>query len=526
MNTKSNSEYSFKERTSRKSSAAKEIFAEHGKVPPQAIDLEEAVLGAMMLEKDAVAAVIELLTPEVFYKEGHQAIFEAIFYLFNSNQPVDVLTVTNELRKMGKLEIAGGAYYVTQLTARIASSANIEYHVGIIKQKHLQRELIRISTDTIKKSFEETSDVFDLLDETERGLFEISEVNLRRKAQSMPQIVQNVITHISNIRSNEDAVTGVKTGFDVLDNITGGWQPSDLIVIAARPGMGKTSFVLTMARNMAINYNNAIAFFSLEMTANQLVSRLIASESEVNINKLMKGDIADHEWEQINSRINVLEKASIFIDDSPGLSLFELRAKCRRLKAQHDIKAVVVDYIQLMTDGTVKKGGGNREQEIAAISRSLKGLAKELNIPVIALSQLNRSVETRGGKNESKKPVLSDLRESGAIEQDADLVCFIYRPEYYQILEDENGDTRGKAMISIAKHRNGKTDDVWLRFVNQFARFENLPRALSYDEEVHLNPNTGFESNPKSMVFQSKINEMTHDNDLPQDMNLPEEPDF
>ncbi len=492
----------------------RDAFQEHGKLPPQAIDLEEAVLGALMLEKDAVAAVIDMLSPAVFYKESHQSIFEAISTLFHNNEPVDILTVTNALRLMGKLEIAGGPFYITQLTSRIASSANIEFHVGILKQKFLQRELIKISTETIRKSFEDSTDVFDLLDETESSLFSISENNLRKKAQLMPELVHKVLNQVDNARKNDGSFSGVPSGFIDLDKITGGWQRSDLIIIAARPGMGKTAFVLSMARNIAIESKKPVAFFSLEMTADQLVARLVASEAELSASALRRGQLQNFEWEQLNARISKLITAPIYIDDTPALSLFELRAKCRRLKAQYDIDMVVVDYIQLMTAGGDRKGGGNREQEISAISRSLKSLAKELNIPVIALSQLNRSVETRSTTQGSKKPQLSDLRESGAIEQDADLVLFIYRPEYYKIMEDEEGNTtEGKAQIIIAKHRNGATDEIWLQFISRFARFQDLS-GLRFDA---LNPslpqNTGFEQ-PANIIMQSRLNSMTDDNDL------------
>jgi replicative DNA helicase len=497
----------------RKPTVNRDVFQEHGKLPPQATDLEEAVLGALMLEKDAVAAVIDMLTPEVFYKESHQAIFEAVSGLFHNNEPVDILTVTNALRQSGKLELAGGPFYITQLTSRIASSANIEYHVGILKQKFLQRELIKISTDTIRKAFEDSTDVFDLLDDTEGNLFAISENNLRKKAQLMPELVHKVLNQIDNARKNDGSFSGVPSGFVDLDKLTGGWQRSDLIIIAARPGMGKTAFVLSMARNMAVDAKKAVALFSLEMTADQLVARLIASESELSASALRRGQLQNFEWEQLNSRISKLITAPIYIDDTPALSLFELRAKCRRLKAQYDIEMIVIDYIQLMTAGGDRKGAGNREQEISAISRSLKSLAKELNVPVIALSQLNRSVETRSTTAGSKKPQLSDLRESGAIEQDADLVLFIYRPEYYKIMEDEQGNsTEGKAQIIIAKHRNGATDEIWLQFISRFARFQNLAGLGMDGFASPLLPNSGFDQSG-AFIMPSRMNNMSDDAD-------------
>lgn len=504
-------------KTFKKPSAARDPFQEHGKLPPQAIDLEEAVLGALMLEKDAVAAVIDMLVPEVFYKESHQAIFEAITRLFHNNEPVDILTVTNTLRQSGKLELAGGPFYITQLTSRIASSANIEFHVGILKQKFLQRELIKISTETIRKSFEDSTDVFDLLDETESNLFSISENNLRKKAQLMPELVHKVLNQIDNARKNDGVSSGVPSGFIDLDKLTGGWQRSDLIIVAARPGMGKTAFTLSMARNIAVEAKKAVAFFSLEMTADQLVARLVASESELSASAIRRGQLQNFEWEQLNSRISKLITAPIYIDDTPSLSIFELRAKCRRLKAQYDIDMVMIDYIQLMTGGGDRKNGsGNREQEISAISRSLKSLAKELNIPVIALSQLNRSVETRSTAQGSKKPQLSDLRESGAIEQDADLVLFIYRPEYYKIMEDEDGNsTEGKAQIIIAKHRNGATDEVWLQFISRFARFQDLAGLGLDGMGLQLTPNNSFDMpSNNTVIMQSRLNSMDDEGDM------------
>jgi replicative DNA helicase len=357
--------------------------------------------------------------------------------------------------------------------------------------------------------------VFDLLDETESNLFSISENNLRKKAQLMPELIRKVLNQIDNARKNDGSFSGVPSGFVDLDRLTGGWQRSDLIIVAARPGMGKTAFVLSMARNMAVDNKKPVAFFSLEMTSDQLVARLIASEAELSASALRRGQLQSFEWEQLNARITKLINAPIYIDDTPALSLFELRAKCRRLKAQYDIEMVIVDYIQLMTTGGDRKSGGNREQEISAISRSLKSLAKELNIPVIALSQLNRSVETRSTAQGSKKPQLSDLRESGAIEQDADLVLFIYRPEYYKIMEDENGNsTEGKAQIIVAKHRNGATEEFWLQFINKFARFQDLPSVSLDSYPQPLSPNSGFEQDGNTMIYQSRMNNMPDEADL------------
>ncbi len=451
-------------------------FLEHGKVPPQATDLEEAVLGAMMLEKDAVSAVIDILKPEIFYKEVHQKIFAAILRLFAKSEPVDILTVTNELKSSGELEMVGGPYYITMLTSRIASGANVEYHARILIQKHIQRELIKISSDIIKDAFEDTTDVFDLLDKAEQGLFNVSESNLRRNFEDMTSLLKQAIDSIESAKNSDSHFSGVPSGYTDLDRVTNGWQKSDLIILAARPAMGKTAFALSMARNIAVNYNKPVAIFSLEMSSVQLVTRLISSESELPASKLKKGDLADYEWHQLNTKIQSLADAKIFIDDTPALSVFELRAKCRRLKQQHGIQMVFVDYLQLMSLG--KDNRGNREQEISTISRSLKALAKELDVPVLTLSQLSRNVENRPAS--SRRPILSDLRESGAIEQDADIVMFIYRPEYYGMEQFEDGmNSKGIAEIIIAKHRNGPTANVRLRFVDRFAKFEELDAVPS-----------------------------------------------
>lgn len=482
---------------------------EHGKLPPQAIELEEAVLGAIMLEKDALTAVIDILKPETFYKEIHQHIYEAIFLLFQKTEPVDILTVTNQLKSNGKLEIVGGPFYISQLTNRISSSANIEYHARILMQKYIQRELIRSSSEIIHDSFEDTTDVFDLLDKAERNLFSLSETNLRRNVQNMPALIREAVENIEKAKNMEGHLSGVPSGFTALDRVTNGWQSSDLIIIAARPGMGKTAFVLTMARNIAVDFKRPIAFFSLEMSAIQLVTRLISAETMLPAEKLKKGTLENHEWHQLHAKIKNLEDAKLLIDDTPALTIFELRAKCRRLKAQYDIQLAVVDYLQLMSGGGENKG--NREQEISNISRSLKSLAKELNIPIIAISQLSRAVETRGG---SKKPILSDLRESGAIEQDADMVLFIYRPEYYKLTVDDEGNSlAGIAEISIAKHRNGKLADIKLRFIDQYARFMDLEDIYQKEHGFVHQPYA-----PNVITYQSKINEMDDSSEEVQDI--------
>lgn len=442
-----------------------------GKIQPQALELEQAVLGAVMLDRDAMPDIIDLLRPESFYLESHQVIYEAMQHLFNQAKTIDLLTIHEELLKMGKLEEAGGASYLAELTERVASAANIEYHGRIIAQKHIKRELINVSTKTITNAFDDTIDVFELLDEAERNLFDITQQNLNRSYESLSSLAGKAQRKMEELAARNESVTGVPSGFKDLDKLTAGWQPSDLIIIAARPGMGKTSFTLALAKNAAMNFNKPVAFFSLEMSDVQLTHRLIAMESEVSLSKLRTGKLEEEEWRRFNGAVEKLSEIPIFIDDTAAINVFELRAKCRRLKIKHDIQMVMIDYLQLMTGGVDNKSG-TREQEISSISRALKSMAKELEIPVIALSQLSRAVETRSA---DKRPMLSDLRESGAIEQDADLVSFIYRPDYYGIEQDEMGQSLdGIAEIIVAKHRNGATDDVRLKFVKEYTRFEDL----------------------------------------------------
>lgn len=453
---------------------SKEVIAlEQGKIPPQVVDFEEAVLGAMMIDKKGIDEVIDILQPEAFYKEGHKYIFEAIDQLFVGSQPIDLLTVSAQLRKNARLDIAGGDAYLVGLTQKISSSAHIEFHSRVILQKFIQRSLIRISNEIIHDAYDETTDVFDLLDKAEAKLYEVTQGNIKKSSETAQSLVAQAKKRIEEI-STKEGLSGLATGFHKLDELTSGWQPSDLIIIAARPGMGKTAFVLSMARNIAINAGAGVAMFSLEMSSVQLITRLISSETGLSSEKLRTGRLEKHEWEQLNVKVKDLERAPLFIDDTPSLSIFDLRAKARRLASQYGIKLIVIDYLQLMTAGGNQKGGGNREQEISTISRNLKALAKELNVPVIALSQLSRAVETRGT---SKRPLLSDLRESGAIEQDADIVSFIYRPEYYKIEEwdDEfRSPTAGEAEFIIAKHRNGGLDNIRLKFLGMYGKFDNL----------------------------------------------------
>ncbi|MDP2189106.1 MAG: replicative DNA helicase [Sphingobacteriaceae bacterium] len=442
-----------------------------GKLPPQAIDLEEAVLGALMLEKEALSQVIDILQPAVFYVEKNQHVFRAIQKLFEQSKPVDLLTVTQELRQLGLLDKVGGAFYIAELTNRVASAANIEFHARILLEKYILRELVRISSDITKQAFEETTDVFELLDKAETDLFAVAEQNIRRNSEGMSTLVAKAIKQIEAIGQQEEGLSGVPSGFTDMDRMTNGWQRGTLNIIAARPAMGKTAFVLSLARNAAVDFKKGVAFFSLEMGAIELVNRLISGEAEIEAEKIKKGKLEGHEWTQLNTKVAKLSEAPFFIDDTPQLTLFELRAKCRRLKAQHDIQLIIIDYLQLMSGGP-ENAGGNREQVIASISRGLKALSKELSVPVIALSQLSRAVETRGG---DKKPQLSDLRESGSIEQDADMVMFIYRGDYYG-LEPE---IPGSSQIIIAKHRNGQTGEVNLKFIDKYAKFVNLETDFS-----------------------------------------------
>jgi replicative DNA helicase len=442
-----------------------------GKLQPQAIELEEVVLGALMIDNESLSDTIDSLQPEYFYKPDHQKIFEAIVNLFNNSKPVDILTVSEELKRMDVLESIGGMLYISQLTNNISSSSNTEFHARIIAEKFIKRSLISISNNIIGDAFNDTIDIFDLLNTAEEKLFTVTEGTLRKSYDKMSTLIKGALDNIEILRQKEDGLSGVPSGFTKLDRVTSGWQKSDLVIVAARPGMGKTAFALSMARNIAISHETAIGFFSLEMSSEQLVSRLIASEAELSASKLRKGDLQDFEMVQLHEKIKQLSEAQIYIDDTPALTIFELRAKARRLVKNHNVGIIIVDYLQLMSAGG---NAGNREQEISAISRSLKGIAKELKIPVIALSQVNRGVENRTGTG-SKRPMLSDLRESGAIEQDADIVTFIYRPEYYKIYEWDNGDdSRSQAEIIIAKHRNGALENVRLKFTAEFAKFSDI----------------------------------------------------
>lgn len=474
------------------------MYATGGRLQPRDTELEEAVLGALMLEKDAYTTVCDILKPDSFYEPANRRIYEAIQALGASQEPIDMLTVTEQLRLMGTLDEVGGPMYISELTSRVASGANIEFHARIVAQKYLARELISFASAIEAKAFDESNDVDDLLQEAEGKLFEISQRNVKKDVTQIDPVISQAITQIQNAANRASGLSGLESGYHELDKVTSGWQNSDLIIIAARPAMGKTAFVLSMAKNMAVNYNTPIAIFSLEMSNLQLVNRLISNTCELEGEKIKSGRLSDMEWDQLMSRIKHLYSAPLYIDDTPSLSIFELRTKARRLVREHDIKMIIIDYLQLMNASGMKFG--SREQEVSMISRSLKQLAKELNIPIIALSQLNRSVENR---TDGKRPQLSDLRESGAIEQDADIVCFIHRPEYYlkSGIDAEGRDVRGLAQFIIAKHRSGSVGDIDMRFRNKFARFENWTENSPIGAEATIGSRLNTEDNDTMPAF-------------------------
>lgn len=482
-------------RTSKQTNS--KLTDEYGHLQPQAPELEKAVLGALMIEKDAYSLVSEILRPESFYEHRHQLIYAAITDLAIQQKPIDLLTVTEHLRSRGDLEDAGGPFYITQLSGMMASSAHIEYHARIIAQKFLARELITFTSNIQKKAFDETEDVDDIMQEAEGRLFEISQQNMKKDYTQINPVIREAYEMLRTAAARTDGLSGLASGFHKLDKMTSGWQNSDLIIIAARPAMGKTAFVLSMAKNIAVNAKQPVALFSLEMSNVQLVNRLIVNVCEIPGEKIKSGQLVPYEWSQLDYKIRELYDAPLYVDDTPSLSVFELRTKARRLVKEHGVKIIIIDYLQLMNASGMSFG--SRQEEVSTISRSLKGLAKELNIPIIALSQLNRGVENREGAD-GKRPQLSDLRESGAIEQDADMVCFIHRPEYYKIYTDEKGnDLRGMAEIIIAKHRNGAVGDVLLRFRGEFARFQNP------EDETLVPPPSESDIMP---VVRSKMNDV------------------
>ena len=453
----------------------------YGHIPPQAVEIEQVVLGALLIDGEAFGVVSEMLHPETFYDPRHKHIFTAIQTLNMTERPADILTVREELLKMGKLEDAGGPMYLVELSSKVSSSASVEYHSRILAQKYMARQLISYASNIETKAFDDTVDTDVLMQEAEGALFELSQRNMKQDYTQIDPVVHKAYEILQKAAANSGGLTGIPSGLDDLDAVTSGWQRSDLVIIAGRPAMGKTSYALSVAKNIAVDYRIPIAFFSLEMSNVQLVNRLISNVCEIPGNKILNGQLTEEEWARLDQNIRKLEGAPLYIDDTPGLSVFELRTKARRLVKEKNVQIIMIDYLQLMNATGMRFG--STQEEVSTISRSLKGLAKELDIPILALSQLNRSVESRGDGDtkgiDSKRPQLSDLRESGAIEQDADMVQFVHRPEYYHIYEDNGRDLRGMAQIIIAKHRKGATKDVLLAFKGEFTRFANKEERMS-----------------------------------------------
>ncbi len=475
-----------------------EIDMSYGHLQPQATDIERVVLGALMIDEDAFSVVSERLHPETFYEPRHQKIYHAIQALSIEERPVDIMTVTEQLKRENELENVGGPGYIVELSSQVVSSAHIEYHAQILAQKHLARQLITYASKLSTSAFDETVNVDELMQEAEAQLFELSQKNMRSDYMHIDPVLKLATEAIQSAASRqENGLTGIPSGMDDLDKITAGWQPSDLIIIAGRPAMGKTSFALSIAKNIAVDHQIPIAFFSLEMTNVQLANRLISNVCEISGTKILSGQLDKEEWMRFDKMISRLYGTPLYVDDSSNLSIFELRTKARRLVREKGVKIIMIDYLQLMNASGIRFG--SRQEEVSTISRSLKGLAKELNVPIIALSQLNRSVDTRDNSVEGvdgKRPQLSDLRESGAIEQDADMVIFVHRPEYYKIYEDnKNGNLRGKAFAIIAKHRKGATGDVMLAFRQEYTRFEN-----------NRNTSTSYAAPPAGGYIDSKMN--------------------
>lgn len=482
-----------------------EIAALGGKLPPQALDFEEAVLGSLLVERDAFQEVVEILLPEHFYKEEHKRIYSAMMKLNARNTPTDILLVKRELESTGELEQAGGSLYLVSLTEKMASAINIEYHARIVFQKYLQRQMIQLGMEMQRYGYDDTKDVDDLLQESEAKLFQLSQGSMKKDVVQIAPVMEDVIKQMHEAADRDDNLSGIPSGFVSIDRVTSGWQPATMIVIAARPAMGKTAFVLSMARKMAVDHHIPVAIFSLEMSKVELGKRLMTAETEIESNKIKSGRLTQTEWSHLYERVERLSSAPLYIDDTPGLSVFDLRSKARILHKKNGIKMIIIDYLQLMTASAMRPG--NRQEEVSMISRSLKGLAKELNIPVVALSQLNRAVESRGATGnqdqaDGKRPQLSDLRESGAIEQDADMVCFLHRPEYYKITEDKDGHSLlGIGYFIIAKHRSGGLEDIKLRFQGNLVRFEELD-AIAMAEQN----NTYSDAPMTEQTIMSKMN--------------------
>lgn len=451
---------------------AQPIDLMYGHIQPQALEVEKAVLGALMIDKDAYMEVCDLLRPESFYEPRNQMVYDAIVRLSVDENPVDVLTVTDKLEKMGHLEEVGGPAYIAELSSKVATSANLEYHANIVAEKYLSRQMINYVNVIGKKAYDESYDIKDVVQEAESTLFELAQKNMKKDYSALSPIVDKAMELVNLAHSNKGGITGISTGYYKLDDMTCGWQNSDLVIIAGRPAMGKTAFALSLAKNIAADQKIPMAFFSLEMSDVQLANRLMSNACMVEGKKLLSGQLDGPDWLRLDKKLEILKEAPLYIDDTEGLSVMELRTKARKLVREKGVKLIMVDYLQLMTASGMRYN--SRQEEVSLISRSLKGLAKELNIPVLALSQLNRGVEGREGV-EGKRPQLSDLRESGAIEQDADMVVFLHRPEYYHILQSDDGliDYRGKAEVVIAKHRKGATGIIMMNFKGEYTRFEN-----------------------------------------------------
>ena len=506
--------------TRRRSSSPASIDNTYGHMPPQAIEIEQVVIGALLIDTEAFGLVSEMLHPETFYDPRHKFIFEAISALNMSERPADILTVTDELRKMGKLEQAGGMTYVMDLSYMVASSANVEYHSRILAQKYMARQLISYASSIETRAFDETVDTDQLMQDAEGALFELSQKNMKKDYTQIDPVVKQAYQILQKAAGNTSGLTGIPSGLDDLDAVTSGWQASDLVIIAGRPAMGKTSYALSVAKNIAVDYRIPIAFFSLEMSNVQLVNRLISNVCEIPGNKILSGQLTDEEWARLDQNLRLLDGAPLYVDDTPSLSVFELRTKARRLVKEKGVKIIMIDYLQLMNATGMRFN--SRQEEVSTISRSLKSLAKELDIPILALTKLNRSVESRGDGDakglDSKRPQLSDLRESGAIEQDADMVQFVHRPEYYHIYEDNGVDLRGMAQIIIAKHRKGATKDVLLSFRGEFTRFANKNERQFVP---HAPGDMGGE------IRESSLNSMVDDplhGDVPPAMGLDDQP--
>jgi replicative DNA helicase len=452
------------------------IESDLGKLPPQAVDLEEAVLGCCMVYPDALAMVVDILHEDSFYRETNKIVFKAIKRLYAKFDPVDTHTVAVELRRTEEIESAGGLYRLTTLTNGITTSASVEKWARIVQEMAIKRQVISVGNEMVGAGFDETKDCFDILEAAEKSLMQIGEHGTKHDFVRIDRLIGDATKEIESI--SQQGFTGIPSGFTELDRITGGWQKTDFVILAGRPGMGKTALALRVARNAAVDWKKPIAIFSLEMSELQLTKRLLSGETEIEHEKFKHGNLDSNEWRQFNESIGKLAESHIYVDDTPSATLFDIRAKARRMKMRHGIEMILIDYLQLVRGEREKNG--NREQEISSIARGMKALAKELDVPVIALSQLSRECEKRA----DKRPLLSDLRESGAIEQDADMVVFLYRPEYYKISEWQDGSpTNGQAEVIIAKHRNGALGEARIKFVPEFVQFRELDYLPNIESE-------------------------------------------